>query len=403
MKKILFISYDGLTDSLGQSQILPYMVGVANAGYKVTILSCEKPDRLSERSDLIKNIIQEAGINWKYTIFRNKPPILSKILDLIFLKIKASRIVRQQKIEILHCRSYIAAQIGVKLKQKYGCKFIFDMRGFWVDERKDSGAWNMENWFYRSLYKYYKNKERYLITNADYIVSLTNAAKEEIMRWEYRKNLNIQVIPCCVDLELFSLVTDEERQCVRHQLGFSDNEFVVGYLGSIGGLYMLEEMLEFFTKIKTKYMQAKFLFITHSSPDLILNKLDNYGLTPESVKVISSNRELVPFYLKSTNLCLSFIRSSYSKIASSPTKNAEIMATGIPLLVNAGIGDVADLCTSGVAYMLQDFNDIEYSKALKAIKKLLTLPAIEIRNSIMGYYSLQEGIKRYVSIYSQLH
>ena len=44
MEKILYISYDGMTDQLGQSQVIPYMQGLAKLGQKITILSAEKKD-----------------------------------------------------------------------------------------------------------------------------------------------------------------------------------------------------------------------------------------------------------------------------------------------------------------------------------------------------------------------
>ena len=63
-KKILFITYDGLTDQLGQSQILPYIKGLSKMGYQFTILSCEKPDKLLELGTLIQGLCDEDGIGW---------------------------------------------------------------------------------------------------------------------------------------------------------------------------------------------------------------------------------------------------------------------------------------------------------------------------------------------------
>ena len=41
-KRILFISYDGMTDPLGQSQVIPYLQGLSKHGYEIFLLSCEK-------------------------------------------------------------------------------------------------------------------------------------------------------------------------------------------------------------------------------------------------------------------------------------------------------------------------------------------------------------------------
>ena len=40
--RILFISFDGLLEPLGQSQILPYLRGLATRGVAITVLSFEK-------------------------------------------------------------------------------------------------------------------------------------------------------------------------------------------------------------------------------------------------------------------------------------------------------------------------------------------------------------------------
>ena len=37
MPKVLYISLDGMTDPIPQSQVIPYMEGVSKHGYKVPI------------------------------------------------------------------------------------------------------------------------------------------------------------------------------------------------------------------------------------------------------------------------------------------------------------------------------------------------------------------------------
>ena len=41
MTKILYLSYDGMTDPLGQSQVLPYLTNLDN-DREIHIISCEK-------------------------------------------------------------------------------------------------------------------------------------------------------------------------------------------------------------------------------------------------------------------------------------------------------------------------------------------------------------------------
>ncbi len=70
-KKVLYISYTGMTDPLGQAQVLPYLFQLAKKGYDITILSCEKKDRIEKEGADIRNTITEAGIKWHPILFHN--------------------------------------------------------------------------------------------------------------------------------------------------------------------------------------------------------------------------------------------------------------------------------------------------------------------------------------------
>lgn len=403
-KNILFITYDGLTDPLGQSQILPYMAGLSANGYQITILSCEKPERFVRFADVINKIVTKHNIQWNYISFTTKPPILAKMFDYQRLLHTARKIVKQQHIDLVHCRSYVAADIGLKLKRQLGCKMVFDMRGFWADERKDSGAWNVANPLFRYLYNKYKAKERQFILQADYIISLTNAAKQEIASWDYvqGRQLKIVTIPCCADMHHFSLGSSAARYHARELLQIAPDALVISYLGSIGAWYMLDEMLQLFTTVVTKYPNAVFLFITHSDPQLIYNKLAHYKIAPARVVIRSASRDEVPVFLKASDLNVSFIRPVYSKIASSPTKNAEVLATGVPIILNSGIGDADEIAQAGIAVALNDFNTNEYQRVVAKIPELLGLNPQQIRDFVATNYDLSYAIAVYNSVYTEV-
>ena len=125
MKKVLYISYDGMTDPLGQSQVLPYLVGLSKSGYRFTILSFEKKDRFDKYRKLIEEITSASNIKWVPLSFTSNPPIISKFYDAVRMRNKASSLYRDERFDMIHCRSYIAADIGLYLKKRYGVKFLF--------------------------------------------------------------------------------------------------------------------------------------------------------------------------------------------------------------------------------------------------------------------------------------
>ncbi|MCR6722494.1 MAG: glycosyltransferase [Chitinophagaceae bacterium] len=269
-QQVLYVSYDGMTDPLGQSQVLPYICGLADLGYRFTLLTSEKPERMKAVGGLIREICKKHNIDWVPLIFHTQPKLISKVYDVRCLKRKAVALYKSKKFEMVHCRSYVGVDVGLHLKRKYGVRVLFDMRGFWVDERVDGNMWNLKNPIYKYAFRYYKNKENNYVANADHIVSLTEAGKREVQKWKGYRNAEISVIPCSADFNVFTLLTKEEKQKARIALGLPEEGLVLSYLGSIGSWYLLPEMLSLFALTKEKYPEVKFLFVTSGNPDLIL-------------------------------------------------------------------------------------------------------------------------------------
>src|SRR5687768_716847 len=199
---VLYVSYDGLTDPLGESQILPYLSGLAMRGHRITVISFEKRGRFEGGKEKIQSLCQDAGIEWSPITYHKSPPVVSTLYDVYLMRNRIRELVSHQKFEIVHCRSYIAALAGLWMKRKYGTKFIFDMRGFWADERVEGGLWKLANPLYSWVYNFFKTKERVFIQEADHVVVLTGEAGRILNEWGFIRN--ISVIPCCVDLSLFN-------------------------------------------------------------------------------------------------------------------------------------------------------------------------------------------------------
>ena len=397
----MYISYDGLTDPLGQSQILPYLVGLSRYEFQVSVLSFEKRQRYHKEHSTIKKITDAAGIKWISLWFTSRPLVLSKIYDRWRLKKTALKLHRQQQFDMIHCRSYVAAEIGLYFKKKFGTKFLFDMRGFWADEKKDSGAWDQANPFFRRLYSYYKQKEAQYLQNADQIIALTEAAKNEMLKWPgYNSKVPVRIIPCCADMDLFSLTDKEQKLKARKKMDLSPDSLVISYLGSVGSWYMLDEMLLFFKKVKANFPSAKFLFITQTPAIVIEDKIRELNLNKDDFVITEVARSEVPATVKACDINISFIKPVYSKISSSPTKLGEVLSMGIPAICNSGVGDVKTIITNANAgFVLDGFFESDYKEAVGAIPALLKKSPLDIRNAVKDIFSLEKGIDSYLLCY----
>lgn len=402
--RVLFISYDGMTDPLGQSQVLPYLVGLARAGYRITLLSTEKKERFAQHEPTIRAITDQAGIRWEHIFFTRKPPVLAKFYDRYQLRQKALALHQELHFNMTHCRSYVSAEVGLLLKQKFGVKFLFDMRGFWVDERVEGGMWNLKSPIYRRAYRTYKRKESEFIAAADGIISLTENGKGEMQTWPSYPGTPITVIPCSADFTVFPLLTPAHKAAARRRLGYDDGQLVISYLGSIGAWYLLDEMLAQFAVIKQQYPGAKLLFVTQEPAEMVLEAARKVpSLEPTDFLVKPATRKEVPGLIAASDLNLFFIKQSYSKKASSPTKLGEILAMGLPVICNDGVGDVADIIrrTDG-GFVVSDLAAAGYAAAAASIPQLLQKDGRQLRVKAQEYYDLETAIGRYAGEYQRL-
>ena len=69
-RKILYISYDGMCEPLGQSQVLSYLSRLAE-NWDVELLSFEKPSDIknSEKLKFVDSLCKEKGIRWHYKTY----------------------------------------------------------------------------------------------------------------------------------------------------------------------------------------------------------------------------------------------------------------------------------------------------------------------------------------------
>ena len=404
-KHILFVSYDGMTDPLGQSQVLPYLIGLTKEGFNFHIISFEKQHRFEMNKDHIQKICDDSNIIWHPNSYTQKSPLFTTIWDVYRMKKLAKKLNKDSQFHIVHCRSYISALVGLSMKKQYGTKFIFDMRGFWADERIDGGLWDLNNPIFRLVYKYFKKKEVSYFQNSDYTISLTQNGKTEIESWDIFKNNppKIQIIPCCVDLELFNpeSIDQSSKNNLKSKLGLKNEDYVIGYVGSIGTWYMLSEMIDYFKVLKIKNPFAKFLFVTGEKPEKIYKVVEQKKIDIEDIIITSCLHKDVPLNISLFDMSIFFIRPTYSKKASSPTKQGEIMAMGIPLVCNYGVGDTDEIVKKYKAgSVVPLFNDENY---LRSIQFPDPVDDKLMMNGAREFYSLKGGIEKYLKVYKEIY
>lgn len=395
-----------MTDPLGQSQVIPYLAGLSAKGHRIWLLSAEKKEVFTLHRQKIQELLNEHSINWLPVSYTKRPPVLSTMFDVWKLQQTAKRIIRKHNIQIIHCRSYISAFVGLTQKKK-GRKFIFDMRGFWPDERVDGNIWSLKNPVFKQVYRFFKRKEKLFLSHADAVISLTEAGKNEMLTWQIPglSEEKISVIPCCADLDFFHYkqVSTTSNEVWRTKLQIPADAFVISYLGSVGTWYMPDEMLGFFKILVKQKPDSIFLFITKDNPEHIYQLTEKNGVQRSQIRIQAAERNQVPELLSVSQAALFFIKPVWSKKASSPTKMAEIMGLGIPIVANSKVGDV-DLVMkknpSGI--LVESFTNEAYNQAVTQLLTISDKNKPRVRDLACEYFSLENGISIFDTIYRKL-
>ena len=395
-----------MTDPLGQSQVIPYLQGLSRAGFTIFLLSCEKKQVFLQNKPGVEKILEGYNITWIPLNYTKNPPVLSTVLDIIKLRKAAKKIHRQNKLDMVHTRPGVPELVGLWMKKTMGVKFLNDIREFYADSRVEGGMWKLSNPLYKAVYNFFKRREMESVLKSDGIICLTYAAEKIIKEWkEYRKDIPLQVIPCCADLGLFDpgKITEAEKSSLRSELNISKDDLVVSYLGSVGGWYLVDEMMQFCKILADRMPSTKFLFISPHRHEVIRMASATHWINPARIIIKKASRLEVPKLLSLSQYSIFFIKPCYSKQSSSPTKHGEIMAMGIPLITNSGVGDVETITNRyNAGIIINEFTGQELTRAVEKIVSGTGFNIDDIRQGAKEFYSLEKAVEKYIDIYNSI-
>jgi glycosyltransferase involved in cell wall biosynthesis len=394
----LYISYDGVLEPLGQSQVLAYLKRLA-VDRTIHLISFEKSadwQNIRERERIAEEIAV-SGILWHPLRYHKRPSALATLWDIVCGIVVGLFLVLRYRLAIVHARSYVASVMALALKRLTGVKFIFDMRGFWADERIDGGMWLADS----RIYHVAKWFERQFLLHADYVVSLTQAAVDEMRSFTYLQHRmpQFEVITTCADLKLFR---PDLAEAPKHPL---DHPFTLGYVGSVGVWYLFDETLRCFKVLRERLPDARLFILNRGGHEFIRERMQALDMDVDAVHLQEANHDGVARAMRQMDAGIFIIKPVYSKMASAPTKLGEFLGCGVPCLGNTGVGDMASILErEQVGVALSSFDDEAMREAIERMLQLTKVEGIRerCREVALRYFSLDEGVAAYQKIYSQL-
>lgn len=390
----LYMSYDGMLEPLGQSQVIAYLSPLAKE-FAVHLISFEKPNDSvrGDDTDRLRDQLNAEGIIWHPQRYHKRPRVVSTVYDMLRAAITAAVVARRYQVKLCHARSLLSAVMLIPALIAGGGRLVFDIRGFWTDERIEGGIIKANSTVERTL----RWLERGVFRRADHIVTLTHASVERL-RTDPRfghPTAPITVIPTCADLVKFTPADTSE----------SDSPFVVGYVGQIGAWYRFDEMIELYKAFERRLPGARMLIINRSQQNEVRHALYKAGVSADRYEVVAATRADVPYHVRRMDVGVVLMIDAFSNFARAPTKLAEYLGCGIPCVGDPQVGDLQMILDGEqVGMTMSDHSPAERERAVDSILALRADPDLAARcvASAHRHFSLEDGVARYRAIYHGL-
>jgi glycosyltransferase involved in cell wall biosynthesis len=397
----IYICYFNTEEPLVHTQVLPYLRALAQDGIDMHLLTFEKRGawRAGERARRrdLKRRLAEDGIQWHALKYHRRPSLLATGADALLGTLFSIWLILRHQLHIVHARAHVPGAMGLLLKMLLRRKLIFDLRGLMAEEYVDNGIWEEGSLPFRLV----KAVERALLNRADHIIVLTEELRSILLGGAHLPATaveKISVIPCCSDLSLYELQNGRRKPSGR-------DEITLVYLGSVGGRYMLGEMVEFFKVLQSKRSGARFLIITRGARADVERAFASRGVDANRYEVVAAEPAEVPKLLGRGDLALSFFKPTFAVKGTSPTKIGEYLAAGLPV-VSTSTGDTAAMfAAEPIGAIVNEFDATAYDKAAEQVIHLIDNvdTRAHCRDAASRYFSLTGvGEPRYKAVYQSL-
>ncbi|RBI83313.1 glycosyltransferase [Rhodosalinus halophilus] len=392
MTATLYLTRNGLLEPLGQSQVMSYLRGLA-AEHAITLVTFEKPEDMADSAAMARARADCAahGIDWRPRRFRRRPRLLASAWSLVAMGTTALRLARSGQLGLIHARSYLPAGVAWAVWRLTGTAFIFDMRALWPEELITAGRLKRGSPLHRLL----ERLERLCLRDATAIVSLTEAAVDHLER-RYPEELagkRIRVIPTCADLDRFTPPPEPPT------------ERVYGCVGTVlSGWFKTDWLAAFFRAVARREPDARFEVVTRDDPETVRARLDPDAAL--NLSIFAAPPERVHLDVRrQTASAMFYAGGEISELGRSPTRMAEILGCGIPVIANDGVGDVARIIRRyRVGVIARDGSDAAMDAAAAELEQLRKEPdlARRCRQAAEEVFSLDRGTEAYRQLYAEI-
>jgi hypothetical protein len=365
---VTYLSVDSIQEGVGSSQITPLILGLAEKGKAACLITFEKsmpPKELVE-------MFSRAGVVWIIKEFGSHGAI-GGLARLNILR----RCVPNSA--VLHGRSDIATAAAIL--SGVDAPVLWDVRSLWSDQRLLIGTpgWN------KLTAKAARALENLAARKSSAMTTLT-AAVVPILQQRHKRIPSIrEVIPTCVQTSKFlpSPMPQGRVTCLLS--------------GTFNNYYDINRMKQVLDEIR----KSMDLFVIWARAGESPTERLGVG---EDLIITASHSEM-PRLVQESHFGIAICKQDNldSLAAAVPTKIGEFLASGRPVVVSDGIGDLDQMLTStktGVVVNQSDTLETISSQIRSLLSDSMTPD--RCRALAMQHFDMEKSVDRYLEIYDRM-
>ncbi len=398
-RHVLALTFDGILQPLGFSQVLRVAEGLSNEGFRYTLLSLEREADLARHADVaaVQRRLARAGIEWIWAPYDTRGGATSIARNIARATRAASAVVRTDRPDVVHARAFHGGLVARALHTMHGTKYVFDARSYWVDEQVEEGR----RFTSERAYALAKHVERDLFERAAGIVTLTALQADDVREgrlgaWHGRP---VEVIPTCADYAEFRPRTPGAPRPAALD-GVPEGARVLGIVGALNRSYGAPETALLAREILALDPRVHLLVLT-AQGDEYRSLLRAHRVDEARTHITRVSHDEMPRVLPFVDWGLLLLRSNFAKRASMPTKLAEFFACGVRPLQHGCNPEVSGwVARAGTGLVLEDLSPDGLASAATRIVSAdeAQVSAIEGRDRTKDHFSLEAGVVRYARL-----
>lgn len=306
------------------------------------------------------------------------------------------RAIYKHQISVVHAQSHFAAGVAAKaVANSPQTNFVFDVHGVDIEERLADGRISENS----QTHKLLKSMQDLASNRCNYAFSVTRALAEYLKIPDEK----CRIVPCVSSLTLPVGDIEQTRRETRHKLSL-ENKQVLLYLGGASAWQQPRFIVECFDILRKINPSAVLLLITGDTA-YFSELATEFEIPSDAIRILSLPHEQVSTFACAADAGLLLRQDTIVNRVASPTKFAEYLAVGVPVVITDVLSDFSKIVEKhNVGFSLpSDASAIVVASEIDALLKRNALHSECARQRCKAAYQHELSFESILPIYREVY